>query len=85
MSGVMHILPEYAFMAWCLVKVQGQLYLYVLSFNSTESSGGDDSYLARHDLPYFLKIEKPTMFKRDCHWPYLEPIKSSPHICILFI
>jgi hypothetical protein len=22
-------LPEYAFMAWCLVKAQGQLYLYL--------------------------------------------------------
>jgi hypothetical protein len=26
----MHPLPEYAFMARCLVKAQGQLYLYLL-------------------------------------------------------
>jgi hypothetical protein len=24
----LHSLPQYAFMAWCLVKAQGQLYLY---------------------------------------------------------
>jgi hypothetical protein len=30
MSGVIHHLPQYAFMAWCLVKAQGQLYLYLL-------------------------------------------------------
>jgi hypothetical protein len=27
MSGVIPSLPQYAFMAWCSVKVQGQLYL----------------------------------------------------------
>jgi hypothetical protein len=25
MSGAIHPLPQYAFMAWCLVKAQGQL------------------------------------------------------------
>jgi len=30
MSGAIHPLPQYAFMAWCLVKAQGQLYLYFL-------------------------------------------------------
>jgi hypothetical protein len=29
MSGALHALPPYAFMAWCLVKAQGQLYLYL--------------------------------------------------------
>jgi hypothetical protein len=29
MSGAIHPLPQYAFMAWCLVKAQGQLYLYL--------------------------------------------------------
>jgi hypothetical protein len=29
MSGVIHPLPQYAFMAWGLVKAQGQLYLYL--------------------------------------------------------
>jgi hypothetical protein len=28
MSGAIHPLPQYAFMAWCSVKAQGQLYLY---------------------------------------------------------
>jgi hypothetical protein len=29
MSGAIHPLPQYAFMVWCLVKAQGQLYLYL--------------------------------------------------------
>jgi hypothetical protein len=29
MSRTIHPLPQYAFMPWCLVKVQGQLYLYL--------------------------------------------------------
>jgi hypothetical protein len=32
MSGAIHPLPQYAFMAWCLVKAQGQLYLYLLPY-----------------------------------------------------
>jgi hypothetical protein len=28
MSGAIHPLPQYAFIAWCSVKAQGQLYLY---------------------------------------------------------
>jgi hypothetical protein len=28
MSGAIPPLPQYAFMAWCSVKAQGQLYLY---------------------------------------------------------
>jgi hypothetical protein len=29
MSGAIHPLPQYAFMAWCLVKAQGKLLLYL--------------------------------------------------------
>jgi hypothetical protein len=29
MSEATPSLPQYAFMAWCLVKAQGQLYLYL--------------------------------------------------------
>jgi hypothetical protein len=47
MSGAIPTLPPYAFMAWCLVKAQGQLYLlpvqllvYVLGdWGSTAGSG----------------------------------------------
>jgi hypothetical protein len=31
MSGAIHPFPQYAFMAWCSVKAQGQLYLYLYS------------------------------------------------------
>jgi hypothetical protein len=30
MSGAILPLPQYAFMAWCLFKAQGQLYLFYL-------------------------------------------------------
>jgi len=30
MSGTIPTLPQYAFMAWCLVKAQGQLYFTML-------------------------------------------------------
>jgi hypothetical protein len=30
MSGAITPFPQYAFMAWCPVKAQGQLYLYLL-------------------------------------------------------
>jgi len=29
MSGAVHPLTQYVFMAWCLVKAQGELYLYL--------------------------------------------------------
>jgi hypothetical protein len=31
MSGAIHPLPQYALMAWCSVKAQGQLYLYLFT------------------------------------------------------
>jgi hypothetical protein len=34
MSGAILSLPQYAFMAGCLVKAQGQLYLYLFAFTS---------------------------------------------------
>jgi hypothetical protein len=34
MSGAIPPLPQYAFMAWCSVKAQGQLYLYLLPLAS---------------------------------------------------
>jgi len=32
MSGAIPPLAQYAYMAWCLVIAQGQLYLYLLYF-----------------------------------------------------
>jgi hypothetical protein len=29
MLGAIPLLPQYAYMAWCSVKAQGQLYLYL--------------------------------------------------------
>jgi hypothetical protein len=33
MRGAIPSLPQYAFMAWCSVKAQGQLFLCLLPFN----------------------------------------------------
>jgi hypothetical protein len=39
MSGVIPPLPQYAFMAWCSVKAQGQLYLYLyMNVNTVKST-----------------------------------------------
>jgi hypothetical protein len=34
MSGAIPPLPQYSFMAWCLVKAQGQLYLHPVGVGS---------------------------------------------------
>jgi hypothetical protein len=38
MRGAIPPQPHYAFMAWCSVKAQGQLYLYYPCFNSRDVS-----------------------------------------------
>jgi hypothetical protein len=38
MSGAIHPLPQYAFMAWCLVKSTGTTLLLPLSTRSRDSS-----------------------------------------------
>jgi hypothetical protein len=35
MCGAILPLPQYTFMAWCLVKAQGQLYFYFSTYSST--------------------------------------------------
>jgi hypothetical protein len=37
MSGAIHLLPQYTFMVWCLVKAQGQLYLYFFTLQVNQS------------------------------------------------
>jgi hypothetical protein len=46
MSGDIHPLPQYAFMAWCLVKAQGQLYLF-LPYPLDRRLGGPQSRSGR--------------------------------------
>jgi hypothetical protein len=42
MSGAIPPLPQYAFMVWCSVKAQGQLYLY---FTQVYGEHGEDDYM----------------------------------------
>jgi hypothetical protein len=43
MSGAIHSLPQYAFMAWCLVKAQVQLYFYLTLIQDLCSTRRDSS------------------------------------------
>jgi hypothetical protein len=43
MRGAIPPLPQYAFMAWCLVKTQGQLHLYFTIFTLLNECGTADS------------------------------------------
>jgi hypothetical protein len=38
MSGAINPLTQYAFMAWCSVKAQGQIYLFTFTFTFTSAS-----------------------------------------------
>jgi hypothetical protein len=48
MSGAIPQLPQYAFMAWCLVKAQGQLYLYssrnIIMGNQIKENDVEEAY-----------------------------------------
>jgi hypothetical protein len=56
MSAAIHPLPQYVFMAWCLVKAQGQIYLCKDTFTfvnyigyTVSTDDDDDEYWAeRH-------------------------------------
>jgi hypothetical protein len=48
MSGAIPPFPQYAFMAWCLVKAQGQLYLFKVDIqcsNSPQSIHSQQDYI----------------------------------------
>jgi len=47
MSGAIPPLSQYTFMAWCLVKAQGQLYLY-FSLTQHLNTGAPNS----DDIPF---------------------------------
>jgi hypothetical protein len=53
MSGAIPPLPQYAFMAWCSVKAQGQLYLYFYSTASVFS--------------FFLTLSGINIYTREDH------------------
>jgi hypothetical protein len=46
MSGAIHPLPQYAFMAWCLVKKHRENFLLLLTWNTvTVFFGGGGEYV----------------------------------------
>jgi hypothetical protein len=55
MSGAMPPLPQHAFMAWCSVKAQGQLYLYLTNQKAENLN--------------IIKIHKTLVWKHDTELP----------------
>jgi hypothetical protein len=45
MSGAIHPFPQYAFMAWCSVKAQRQLYLCLMILIQTQRLFSTKSYV----------------------------------------
>jgi hypothetical protein len=66
-----HPLPQYAFMAWCLVKAQGQLYLYLETGISYPNRGLDLEDRGSYVLPILPQHYKASQPRR----PWIE---SSP-------
>jgi hypothetical protein len=53
MSGAIPPLPQYAFMAWCLVKAKGQLYLLLyLTLKQPQSLRTTDQVLHTCNMHY---------------------------------
>jgi hypothetical protein len=53
MSGAIPSLPQYALMAWCSVKAQGQLYLYL--YHDITENVNCTSFKAGWTFPVYLK------------------------------
>jgi hypothetical protein len=49
MRGATYLLPQYALIAWCSVKAQGQLYLYLFTLMSRSSSVSIETRLRLED------------------------------------
>jgi hypothetical protein len=77
MSGAIPPLPQHAFMAWCLVKAQGQLYLYLCRLLMAKTTFKIDSSF----LPPLLKIMGTSLlglFRRRSH---VHPAAHFIHHC----
>jgi hypothetical protein len=73
MSGAIPPLPQYAFMAWCLVKAQGQLYLlpftlHIMQLKNCKEAGflADNPRFAR---PSISELARETVVSKVCCRP----------------
>jgi hypothetical protein len=64
--------PQYAFMAWCLVKAQGQLYLYLLPFHLIS-------------LRYQFISHSTFLFNSSLHFPLIRFSSKNFFLYILFL
>jgi len=77
MSGAIPSFPQYAFMAWCLVKAGGQLYVYLTKCRQvTKSVFSVDVQSVRSPLPASTTTERPQ--NNSGHWnaTFLETTKK---------
>jgi len=51
MCGAIPPLPQYDFMAWCLVKTQGKPYLYLLFVKYRRILEYETYLFERHEIP----------------------------------
>jgi hypothetical protein len=84
MSGAIHPLPPYAFMAWCLVKAQGNFTLPRCLTNTLgrNPSGETDSLSTGQEILNLLW--NPKFHCVVDKSPYPEPFESTSHIHSLF-
>jgi len=61
MSGTIHPLPQYAVIVWCLVKAQGQLYLFTFIKTSEREAGL--SPLSRTDIKNSWRFTATVLFE----------------------
>jgi hypothetical protein len=77
MSGAIPPLPQYTFMAWCSVKAQGQLYLYLYCFQEPRLRVFENRVLRR---TFGLKREQVARGKRILYNKELHNLHTSPNI-----
>jgi hypothetical protein len=58
MSVAIPPLPQYAFIAWCSVKAQGQLYLLPLSKNESKEPNFTIANFISNGAIYYFRIKK---------------------------
>jgi hypothetical protein len=74
MHGVIHLLPQYACRAWCLVKAEGQFYLYLRHIDMMILTGFKHlwihfifiNYSSNENEPYLVDRKLTDFNERTC-------------------